>query len=125
MVVQSIKMAPLQGIPSERVRKIRDRMLSMPRELDIERARCYTRIYKQMEDAPPCMMNAKALEEFLRCLPIRIENDELRDINCLKRAKPAAVNSICLYCSVSTIVIPDSIRNQLNNPDTASAGMTL
>ncbi|MFX1426847.1 MAG: pyruvate formate lyase family protein, partial [Promethearchaeota archaeon] len=47
------------------------------RELDIERARCYTRIYKQMEDAPPCMKNVKALEEFLRCLPIRIEEDEL------------------------------------------------
>jgi len=77
MVVQDIKMTPLQGIPSERVRKIRDRMLSMPRELDIERARCYTRIYKQMEDSPPCMKNVKALEEFLHCLPIRIEEDEL------------------------------------------------
>ncbi|MFX1303048.1 MAG: pyruvate formate lyase family protein [Promethearchaeota archaeon] len=77
MVIQDIKMIPLQGIPSERVRKIRDRMLSMPRELDLERARCYTRIYKQMEDAPPCMKNVKALEEFLRCLPIRIEEDEL------------------------------------------------
>ena len=77
MVVQDMNMTPLQGIPSERVRKIRDRMLSMPRELDIERARCYTRIYKQMEDAPPCMKNVKALEEFLRCLPIRIDEDEL------------------------------------------------
>ncbi|MFW9969033.1 MAG: pyruvate formate lyase family protein [Candidatus Odinarchaeota archaeon] len=77
MVVQDLKLTPLQGIPSERVRKVRDRMLSMPRELDIERARCYTRIYKQMEDAPPCMKNVKALEEFLRCLPIRIEEDEL------------------------------------------------
>ena len=77
MVVQDLKMTPLDGIPSERVRKIRDRMLSYPRELDLERARCYTRIYKQMEDAPPCMRNVKALEEFLRCLPIRIGEDEL------------------------------------------------
>jgi pyruvate formate-lyase/glycerol dehydratase family glycyl radical enzyme len=77
MVVQDLRMTPLQGIPSERVRKIRDRMLSMPRELDLERARCYTRVYKQMEDAPPCMKNVKALDEFLRCLPIRIEEDEL------------------------------------------------
>ncbi|MFX1373046.1 MAG: pyruvate formate lyase family protein [Promethearchaeota archaeon] len=77
MVVQSFKLNPILGTPSERVRKIRDRMLSMPRELDIERARCYTRIYKQMEDAPPCIKNVKALEEFLRCLPIRIEDDEL------------------------------------------------
>lgn len=77
MVVQDLRMTPLQGIPSERVRKIRDRMLSMPRELDLERARCYTRIYKQMEDAPPCMKNVKALEEFLQCLPIRIDENEL------------------------------------------------
>ncbi|MFX0044044.1 MAG: pyruvate formate lyase family protein [Candidatus Hodarchaeota archaeon] len=77
MVVQGFKMTPLQGIPSERVRKMRDRMLSTPRELDLERARCYTRIYKQMEDAPPCMKNVKALEEFLRCVTIRIEEDEL------------------------------------------------
>jgi pyruvate-formate lyase len=77
MVVQNLKMDPLQGIPSERVRKIRDNMLSHPFEYDIERARCYTRIWKQMLDSPPCMRKAKALEEFLRCLPIRIEDDEL------------------------------------------------
>ena len=77
MNVETLKITPLQGIPSERVRKIRDRMLSMPRELDIERARCYTRIWKQMLDSPPCMRKAKALEEFLRCLPIRIDDDEL------------------------------------------------
>ena len=76
MVVQVLKMTPLQGIPSERVRKMRDRMLSIPRELDLERARCYTRIYKQMEGAPPCMKSAKALEEFLRCVTIRIEEDD-------------------------------------------------
>jgi len=77
MVVQDIKMNSLQGIPSERVRKIRDEMLSNPFELDLERARCYTRIYKQMENSPPCMKQAKALEEFLQCLPIRINDDEL------------------------------------------------
>jgi pyruvate formate-lyase/glycerol dehydratase family glycyl radical enzyme len=77
MVVQNLKMSPLEGVPSERVRKIRDEMLSHPFEYDIERARCYTRIWKQMLDSPPCMRKAKALEEFLRCLPIRIDDDEL------------------------------------------------
>ncbi|MFX1275733.1 MAG: pyruvate formate lyase family protein [Promethearchaeota archaeon] len=77
MVVQNLKMAPLQGFPSERVRKIRDKMLSSPFEYDIERARCYTRIWKQMLDSPPCIRKAKALEEFIRCLPIRIDDDEL------------------------------------------------
>jgi pyruvate formate-lyase/glycerol dehydratase family glycyl radical enzyme len=77
MVVQNLKMAPLQGIPSERVRKIRDKMLSQPFEYDLERARCYSRIWKQMEDAHPYMKKAKALEEFLCCLPIRIGSDEI------------------------------------------------
>ena len=77
MVVQDIKMAALQGIPTERVRKIRDKMLSQPFEYDLERARCYSRIWKQMEDAHPLMKKAKALEEFLHCLPIRIDSDEL------------------------------------------------
>ncbi|MFX1490137.1 MAG: pyruvate formate lyase family protein, partial [Promethearchaeota archaeon] len=77
MVVQNLKMAPLQGIPSERVQKIRDKMLSQPFEYDLERARCYSRIWKQMEDAHPYMKKAKALEEFLRCLPIRIGSDEI------------------------------------------------
>jgi len=39
MVVKGLRLTPLQGIPSERVRKIRDKMLSMPRELDLEFAR--------------------------------------------------------------------------------------
>ena len=88
MVVQDLTMTPLHGIPAERVRKMRDRMLSTPRELDLERARCYTRIYKQMEDAPPCMKNVKALEEFLRCVTIRIEEDEL--LVGVKTSKPRA-----------------------------------
>ncbi len=77
MIIQDINMSPLKGIPSERVGKIRDKMLSSPFEYDIERARCYTRIWKQMLDSPPCMRKAKALEEFLLCLPIRIDDDEL------------------------------------------------
>ncbi len=77
MVVQKFSLSPLRGVPSERVGKIRDEMLSHPFEYDIERARCYTRIYKQMENAHPTIKQAKALEEFLRCIPIRIDDSEL------------------------------------------------
>lgn len=77
MVVQNFNAAPLRGNPSERVGKIRDEMLSHPFEYDLERARCYTRIYKQMENAPPGMKKAKSLEEYLRCIPIRIDDAEL------------------------------------------------
>jgi pyruvate formate-lyase/glycerol dehydratase family glycyl radical enzyme len=77
MIVQYYKSVPLQGIPSERVRRIRDKMLNSPFECDLERARCYTRIWKSMEDSPPCMRKAKALEEFLHKIPIRIDEDEI------------------------------------------------
>ena len=77
MVVTNFRMTPLHGTPSERVRKIRDKMLLSPFELDLERARCYTRIWKRMENFPPCMRKAKALEEFLNKLPIRIDDDEI------------------------------------------------
>jgi len=116
MVVQGLKMTPLQGIPSERVRKIRDRMLSMPRELDLERARCYTRIYKQMEDAPPCMKNVKALEEFLRCLPIRIEEDELLvGVKSSKvRADPIEIER-GMRSKLLGFVVDDSINKKLKD----------
>src|SRR4030042_5234320 len=77
MIAQNFKISPLLGVPSERAAKIRDEMLSHPFEFDIERARCYTRIYKKMENAHPCIKQAKALEEFLRCMPIRIDTTEL------------------------------------------------
>jgi pyruvate formate-lyase/glycerol dehydratase family glycyl radical enzyme len=114
MVVQELKITPLQGIPSERVRKIRDRMLSYPRELDLERARCYTRIYKQMEDAPPCMKNVKALEEFLRCLPIRIEEDELLvGVKSSKiRADPIEIER-GMRAKLLGFVVDDSINKKL------------
>ncbi len=76
MIIHEINMSPLKGTPSERVGKIRDRMLSNPFEFDLERARCYTRIYKQMENAPTTIKRAKALEEFLHCIPIRIDDTE-------------------------------------------------
>ncbi|MFX1236383.1 MAG: pyruvate formate lyase family protein [Promethearchaeota archaeon] len=79
MIVQNYKVDPLNGTPSERVGKIRDEMLSHPFEYDLERARCYTRIYKQLENenAPPGMKKAKALEEYLRCIQIRIDDNEI------------------------------------------------
>jgi len=61
MTILDYRVIPLQGVPSDRVLKIRDRMLSMPRELDIERARCYTRIWKQMLDSPPCISSTQLL----------------------------------------------------------------
>jgi pyruvate formate-lyase/glycerol dehydratase family glycyl radical enzyme len=62
---------------SARIMRLRERLLSSPYEVDIERARYYTRTWKQMESAPPAMRAAQALKETFRNMSIRIEDDEL------------------------------------------------
>lgn len=66
-----------QGVPTERGRKLKERLLASPYEVDIERARYYTKAWKETEDASPCMRAARALEETLRNMNIRIDDDEL------------------------------------------------
>lgn len=61
----------------ERIIKLKDRLASTPYKLDLERVRCYTRAYKRTEDELPCMRAAKGLEETLRNMTIRIEDEEL------------------------------------------------
>jgi len=65
------------GIASERIRRLKERFLESPYSLDIERARYYTKAWKQMENAGPCMRAAKGLSEALANMSIRIEDDEL------------------------------------------------
>ena len=60
----------------ERTQKLRNRLLSTAFKLDIERAKYYTRAYKQTEGQPPCLRTAKGLEETLRNMTIGIEKEE-------------------------------------------------
>ncbi len=62
---------------SERIGRLREKLLASPYEADIERARYYTRSYRKTEGQPPCMRAAKGLEETLRYMTINIEDDEL------------------------------------------------
>ena len=62
---------------SERIGRLREKLLSAPHEADIERARYYTRAYKRTEGQPPCLRAAKGLEETLRHMSIKIDDDEL------------------------------------------------
>ena len=62
---------------SARALSLKETLLSSPYEIDIERARYYTKTWKRMEDAPPCMRAAHALREALRGMNIRIDDDEL------------------------------------------------
>ncbi|MEM4091096.1 MAG: pyruvate formate lyase family protein [Thermoplasmatales archaeon] len=64
---------------SERIQKLKNRVLSRPLEADFERVKWYTRVYKEMEGKPagPSMRAALALQQTLRNMPIRIDDDEL------------------------------------------------
>lgn len=60
----------------DRIHRLRASLVSSPYEGDIERARLVTRSYRQTEGMPPCMRAARALQETLRHVSIRIEPDE-------------------------------------------------
>lgn len=66
----------LRGASSERARKLKQRLVSSPYEIDIERARHYTRTWRRTEALSPCLRTARALEETLRNMTIRVEADE-------------------------------------------------
>lgn len=74
---QKGKIAPEGQYVPERIKKLRDRLLSTSFKLDIERAKYYTRVYKQTEGQAPCLRAAKGLEETLRNMTIWIEEEEL------------------------------------------------
>jgi len=66
-----------QGNPySDRIAGLRSSLLSSLYEADIERARYYTRAYKQTEGEGPCLRAARGLEETLRNMSIKIEDGE-------------------------------------------------
>jgi len=74
---QDVLNAHNQGVLySDRIARLRESLLSSAYEGDIERARYYTRAYKRTEGEPPCMRAAKGLEETLRHMSIKIEDDE-------------------------------------------------
>jgi pyruvate formate-lyase/glycerol dehydratase family glycyl radical enzyme len=66
-----------RGIPTARGVRLKERLLACPYEVDIERARCYTKTWKELESASPCMRAARALENTLRDMSIRIDEDEI------------------------------------------------
>ncbi len=61
---------------SDRIGRLRDKLLASPYEADIERARYYTRSYKKTEGQGSSMRAARGLEETLRNMTINIDDDE-------------------------------------------------
>jgi pyruvate formate-lyase/glycerol dehydratase family glycyl radical enzyme len=74
----SLSVAQVKEKPiSDRIVRLKQHLLASPYEADIERARYYTRTWKQTEKVPPAMRAAQALRETLHNMSIRIDDDEL------------------------------------------------
>jgi hypothetical protein len=65
------------GSATDRASRLKQRLLSAPYEIDIERARAYTRAWEKAQDEMPCMKAALALQQALRDMTIKIDEDEL------------------------------------------------
>lgn len=61
---------------SDRIGRLRESLLQSCYEADIERARYYTKAYRETEGQPPCIRAARGLEETLRHMSIKIDEDE-------------------------------------------------
>lgn len=76
-IYEADKISLPPSIPAtDRIARMRETILAALYEADIERARYYTRSYKQTESEPPCIRAAKALQEMLRHMSIKIDNDD-------------------------------------------------
>ncbi len=62
---------------SQRIARLREKVVSSPYEVDLERARYFTRSYKKTEGQGASMRAARGLEETLRNMTIHIDDDEL------------------------------------------------
>jgi formate C-acetyltransferase len=62
---------------SPRALRMKERLLSSPYEVDIERPRYFTAGWRKMEGASPCVQAAYALSETLARMTIRIDDDDL------------------------------------------------
>ena len=94
---------------SERIGRIRDHVLSSVYEADIERARYYTKAYRETEGQSPCMRAAKGLEETLRHMSIKITDEDR-----LVGAR-----------TIRTIAGPMGIERNASGGDGSEYGMTL
>ena len=80
------------GRKGNRTERMKERLLSSPYVVCIERARFYTESYKETEGEPAAIRNAKALTKTLSEMTIFIDEDELVVGN---RASKPGKSSLC------------------------------
>jgi pyruvate formate-lyase/glycerol dehydratase family glycyl radical enzyme len=76
MAVQALDTSSLLAEDSPRIERLKDRLLHAPYEICLERARQFTRVYKETEGMDPAMRNALALEATCENQPVHVYADE-------------------------------------------------
>jgi len=76
MAVQALDTSALLENDSPRIERLKDRLLRAPYEVCLERARQFTRVYKETEGMDPALRNALALKATCENQPVHIYADE-------------------------------------------------
>ncbi|KGM95773.1 pyruvate formate-lyase [Clostridium novyi A str. 4552] len=79
------------SIPTKRVEKLKEQILSASPCIEVERARLLTESFKETEDEPIILRKAKALEKILNEIPIVIREGELIVGSLTKNSRSAQV----------------------------------
>ena len=77
--------------PTERVKRLKDQILSAVPCIEVDRARLLTESFKETEDQPIIIRKAKALEKILNEIPIVIRDEELIVGSLTKNSRSAQV----------------------------------
>jgi hypothetical protein len=76
MTVKALDTSALLREDSPRIERLKERLLSAGYEICLERARQFTRVYKETEGMDPALRNALALKATLENQPVHIYADE-------------------------------------------------
>ncbi len=69
--------APSRVTVSERVQRLRETVVSAPKEVTADRSHIVTEYYKRSDGEPTVLRRANAFREVLQKIPIAIRDDEL------------------------------------------------
>jgi formate C-acetyltransferase len=77
--MEIMEITKTRGIPSQRTNRLKEQLFESPFDIDLERIRAYTKVWKEMGsqgDRVPCMRAARAFAETLRNIGIFIGESE-------------------------------------------------
>ena len=85
------ELAQLRSLEFERIRKIKNQIVSIPPAICVQRARLITEVYRECEAEPVVIRRARAVDRILRLMPIYLEEGQLLAGNQAFRPRSAPI----------------------------------